>query len=529
MRTAIRKYFRDFAAIIALAVIAAGVGGYILSNQRFYLPKWFPLLGSDFVTLKAEMTTAQSVTPGQGQVVTIAGVPVGEISAVTLVNGRAIISMRIRRKFFHIYHDASALLRPKTGLNDMLLELTPGHSTSGQIKEGGTIPLDQTLPNINSDEVLSALDADTRDYLRVLVGTAGDALQGQGRTLSADFRRFDPTSRDLLKISQMLSKRHDNIARTIHNFRLLSEAVGTKDKQLAQLVDSSNAVFQAFAHQDTNLRATLALLPPTLTTTNTALAKADRLARVLGPTLQGLRPAARALGPTLRETRPFLHDTIPVIRDQLRPFARASLPVITQLRPAAHDLAQVIPNLTTTFRIVNYLFNELAFNPPAPDQSYLFWLSWANHSGTSIFETSDAHGPVRHGAFIVSCSALGVLAQVVQANPQLGTLTQLLNLPQQSAVCPTSSQAGNGTVPGTRAHTAAASRSSAGASSAGSGGAPASSGGTSQSPSTSTGATPTIASAPALSPTPTTATTTPAPSGAAPSAATSTPSAGGGR
>jgi phospholipid/cholesterol/gamma-HCH transport system substrate-binding protein len=525
MRTAIRKYSRDFAAIIALAVIAAGVGGYILSNQRFYLPKWFPLLGSDFVTLKAEMTTAQSVTPGQGQVVTIAGVPVGEISAVTLVNGRAIISMRIRRKFFHIYHDASALLRPKTGLNDMLLELTPGHSTSGQIKEGGTIPLDQTLPNINADEVLSALDADTRDYLRVLVGTAGDALQGQGRTLSADFRRFDPTSRDLLKISQMLSKRHDNIARTIHNFRLLTEAVGTKDKQLAQLVDSSNAVFGAFAHQDANLRATLALLPPTLTTTSTALAKADRLARVLGPTLQGLRPAARALGPTLRETRPFLHDTIPVIRDQLRPFARASLPVITQLRPAAHDLAQVIPNLTTTFRIVNYLFNELAFNPPAPDQSYLFWLSWANHSGTSIFETQDAHGPIRHGAFIVSCSALGVLAQVVQANPQLGTLTQLLNLPQQSAVCPTSSQAGNGTVPGARAHTAAASRTAAAAS----GGAPASSGGTSQAPSTSTAPTPTIASAPALSPTPTTSTTTPAPSGAAPSATTTTPSAGGGR
>ena len=154
--------------------------------------------------------------------------------------------------------------------------------------------------------MLSALDADTRDYLRVLVGTAGDALQGQGKPLSADFRRFDPTSRDLLRISQMLSRRHDNIARTIHNFRLLSEAVGSKDQQLAQLVDSSNAVFQAFAHQDANLRATLQLLPPTLTTTSTALGKADRLARVLGPTLQGLRPAARALGPTLRETRPFL-------------------------------------------------------------------------------------------------------------------------------------------------------------------------------------------------------------------------------
>src|SRR5947209_9013826 len=100
------------------------------------------------------MTTAQSVTPGQGQVVTIAGVPVGEISGVDLVGGRAVISMRIRRKYFHVYHDASALLRPKTGLNDMLVELTPGHPASGTLRENATIPLDQTLPNVNADEVL---------------------------------------------------------------------------------------------------------------------------------------------------------------------------------------------------------------------------------------------------------------------------------------------------------------------------------------------------------------------------------------
>ena len=55
------------------------VGGYILSNQRFYLPAWVPVLGTDFFELKAEFSTAQSVTPGQGQTVEIAGVPVGEI------------------------------------------------------------------------------------------------------------------------------------------------------------------------------------------------------------------------------------------------------------------------------------------------------------------------------------------------------------------------------------------------------------------------------------------------------------------
>ena len=322
MRAALGKSGQAVAAIVALALAALVVGGYILAHERLTLPSWVPIVGSDLATLKAEMTTAQSVTPGQGQQVTIAGVPVGEISRVALHDGRALLTLKIRRKYFKVYRDASALLRPKTGLNDMLLELTPGHRSAGQVPDGWTIPLDQTLPNVNTDEVLAALDGDTRDYLQLLLGAAGQGLQGQGSQLSADLRRFDPTARDLLRISRALSLRQANVARAIDSFRALSQALAGKDRQLSGLVDSSNAVFADLARQDANLRASLGLLPPTLTTTRTALGRADQLARTLGPTLRRLEPAARALGPSLREVRPFLRDTTPVISNQLRPFAR---------------------------------------------------------------------------------------------------------------------------------------------------------------------------------------------------------------
>ena len=96
MRHAISKNLREFIAVIVMVVIALVVGGYILSNQRFYLPAWVPVLGTDFFELKAEFSTAQSVTPGQGQTVDIAGVPVGEIKKVELVDGRAVVTMAIR-------------------------------------------------------------------------------------------------------------------------------------------------------------------------------------------------------------------------------------------------------------------------------------------------------------------------------------------------------------------------------------------------------------------------------------------------
>jgi phospholipid/cholesterol/gamma-HCH transport system substrate-binding protein len=442
MRTAIRKHARDFAFVIGLVLAALLVGGYILSNQRFYLPKWVPALGSDFVDYKAQFSTAQSVTPGQGQTVQVAGVDVGDITRVDLKDGRAVVTMKIRRKYTPIYRNATALLRPKTGLNDMVIELDPGTRSAGTAPHGWTVPIDQTLPNVNFDEILSSLDGDTRSYLQLLVGAAGEGLDGQGKALSADLKRFEPTGRYLARVNGALAVRERNIRRSIHNFSLLSQALGNKDDDLAALVDSSNRVFKAFANQDANLRATLQELPGALGATNTTLAKVDKLGKALGPTLGALRPGARALGPSLAQTRPFLRQSTPIVQNQLRPFARAALPVVKVLRPAARDLALVTPRLTSSVKVLNYLLNELAYNPPGNEEGYLFWTSWANHNGASLLSTQDAQGPIRHGLVLASCSTITVLEQLTSVAPQLGTLGTLLNEPPTSSVCPTSSQAG---------------------------------------------------------------------------------------
>jgi phospholipid/cholesterol/gamma-HCH transport system substrate-binding protein len=444
MRTAIRKHRWDFLAVVGIFVIALGVGSFILGHQRFYLPKWVPLVGTDFVSYKAEFVTAQSVTPGQGQSVDIAGVPVGELAKVQLKDGRAIITMKIRKKYAHVYKDATALLRPKTGLNDMIVELTPGTKKAGEIDHATQmIPITQTLPNVNTDEFLAALDGDTRSYLQLLVAGGGEALGGNGKNLSAAFRRFDPTNRDIEKITTALSVRRDNIARSIHNFKELTAAVGDKDQQLSSLVDASNAVFKSFANQDAKLRQTLSLLPDTLKTTDVAVQKADKLGKVLGPTLGDLRPGARALGPSLKQSQPFFKATTPVLQKQLRPFARDALPTVKILRPAARDLAALTPNFTSVLKTANYLLNTAAYNPPGDDEGYLFWISWLNHIGPTVFSTQDAHGPIRRGALFFSCEGLGLLDQLKKANPQLGTIIGLTNAPAKTDVCPTTAQAPN--------------------------------------------------------------------------------------
>jgi phospholipid/cholesterol/gamma-HCH transport system substrate-binding protein len=109
VREQIERYRTAFIAVVTMIVIAAAVGGYILAHENLKLPGWVPVLGRDYYTLKAEFQTAQAVTPGQGQAVTIAGAKIGEVASVNLHDGVATVTMRIVPKYARIYRNATLL------------------------------------------------------------------------------------------------------------------------------------------------------------------------------------------------------------------------------------------------------------------------------------------------------------------------------------------------------------------------------------------------------------------------------------
>jgi phospholipid/cholesterol/gamma-HCH transport system substrate-binding protein len=437
MTKAIQKHLRDFIAMLVMVVIALAVGAFILTNQRFYLPGWVPVVGSDFFELKGEFQTAQSVMPGQGQTVDIAGVPIGDVKSVDLENGRGVITMTVKEKYADgIYRDASMLLRPKTGLNDMIVELTPGTEAAGKAPEGYRVPIRNTLPNVNLEEFFSVFDRDTRDYLKLLLSGGGQGLRGQGRALSAVLRRFEPTNRDILRITREVGKRRKNLARLIHSFQELGTELGKRDKELAEWVDSSSAVFESFASQERALRETVRLLPGALQQTDKAVTSANRVARDLGPATRDLLPGAKAFASSQRSSQKFFRETLAPIKNQLRPFARDVQPTVRALKPANRDLAAITPDLRKTFKVLNVFLNEWAYNPPGPAESFLFYTIWGAHLGASVFSSQDAHGPIRRGLILTNCRSLGILQSVTKIDPQLATIIELTNIPTQAQACP---------------------------------------------------------------------------------------------
>jgi phospholipid/cholesterol/gamma-HCH transport system substrate-binding protein len=432
VRDQIERYRTAFISVVTMVVIAAAVGGYILAHENLKLPGWVPVLGRNYYTLKAEFQTAQALTPGQGQAVTIAGAKIGEIASVNLRNGIATVTMKVTPKYARIYRDATLLLRPKTGLQDMTVEVNPGTPASGRLPSGSTLPLSQSAPNVNFDEFLAALDAETRAYLQELLAGAGEGFKNNGKAWSATLKRFDPTARDIQQIADQVEVRHANTARAIHNFRLLVEALGGKDKQLAALVDSSNAVFAVFAKEDRNVQSLLHLLPGALAKTRSGLGKLATAAGVLGPTLHALRPFASSLAAGQRATIRLTRTTTPIFKNQIRPFARQILPVISQLQPDTQELSEAFPKFAASFAVLNEFFNELAANPASGQPSFLFYADWAAHNLNSVVSAADAYGPLGRTLVYLNCEVAPLLKGIGEVNPNVNLLVGLLNPPDRA-------------------------------------------------------------------------------------------------
>jgi phospholipid/cholesterol/gamma-HCH transport system substrate-binding protein len=440
VKRAILVHRQDFIAIVALVVAALAVSIYILEHQPAFG------IGKSYYTVKADFATGAAVTAGQGQSVDVAGVQIGQVGNVKLEGGRAIVTMNIYTKYKPIYNNATVLLRPRTPLKDMYLELYPGTKSAGAVPAGGTLPTANTQPDINVEEILSSLDADTRNYLLLLLSGGAQIFQDGKPSiitpspkavadLAGTFKRFAPLNRDTKTFTALLKERTVNIKRSIHNLQEVTQALGAVDGRFTSLIDSSNTNFQAISSQDANLEDALTLLPGTLQTTTQTLGKVQAFANASTPALKGLVPFAHAFGPALAAATPLFHDTTPVIKNQLRPFSVAIQPLAKILDSSSSKLRVATPALTRSVSVLNTLFNELAYQPKGSEQGYLFWGSWLSHIANSLTNLQDAQGANVRGLFMGTCGELQLFeVGLANSNPALKPLLALLNAPDWSTI-----------------------------------------------------------------------------------------------
>lgn len=430
----------DTIAIIVLALAGIVMMLGIFVNQKASLPSWLPLVGEEFEHISAQFSTAQAVTPGQGQAVDVAGIQIGKVTSVDLENGHAVVGMDIEPKYMQLIHpDASFLLRPKTNLNDMVVEIEPGNE-KGHVEDGAEFTLAQTEPNTNLDAFLATLDSDTRQYIQLLVAGGAQGIGGRGRQLSGALRRFQPFVHYTAKLNKAVAGRRVALSRVIHDFGLLTTELGRHDTEIKRFVTSSKDALGNFANQQESIQAAFEEFPGSLRAAKAGLASSNHFSQVAYPTLIKLIPQAQALTPAFKSTERLFRETTAPIRDQIRPFTREIRPVLTHGAEAAQPFEKTVRNFGHSLGGFNSFLNELSYDPTGPKPAFLFYLPWLNHDFNAAFNLQDAGGPVLRGMVLISCTGAdlgyGLAGQqtLVNGHPFLQTLIELLSVPRATEI-----------------------------------------------------------------------------------------------
>jgi phospholipid/cholesterol/gamma-HCH transport system substrate-binding protein len=439
VKRSLQRYGVHFAALIVVIVLGVVAGGYVLANQRFYLPHWVPIVGSDFNDYTVDFRSAKAVVPGQGQTVAIAGVTVGEIGDVQLVNGRGRVTMKIRQKYANRIHtDASAALRPRTPLEDMIIQLDPGTKSAPILKPGGNIPAARTMTPTEFDEILSTLDTDTRQYLAILLQQGAKGLDGEGgKELGDILKGLEPATVYAARISKATKSRNAEAQRAVTNLGRVADALGKNSDALASFIQNSNTTFKAIGDTRADLAGAIQKGPEALKSTQDLLQTAGSLSEDLGNASSKLEKPTRNLDKGFAGLTDFLNAATPVLRNDLRPFAREVKAPLARLAPGAQALADSAKNVSTGTTTLRQLFDGLAYKPAGPDYSALTLAGWLGHASMSLTSLQDASGAVGRAVVLSDCDFLNNDKLIRSESPAARVVLDLLGVPaEDSTVVP---------------------------------------------------------------------------------------------
>ncbi|HEX3733976.1 MAG TPA: MlaD family protein [Solirubrobacterales bacterium] len=429
-----RGHRKDTIAIIVLAIAGLAMMLGIFTQQKASLPSWLPFVGEEFEHITAEFSTAQAVIAGQGQSVDIAGIQIGKVTSVELEDGHAVVGMDIVPEYMKLIHpNATFLLRPKTGLNDMVVEVEPGRGKN-HIEGGAEFTLAQTEPNTNLEAFLGTLDGDTQQYLKLLVSGGAQGIGGRGKQLGNALRRFQPFVHYTAKLNKVVAQRHVALAHVIHDFSLLTTELGRHDAEVKRFVTSSDAALGNFANQQQSIQDTLQEFPATLRAAHAGLASSKRFSQVAYPALIGLIPQTQALTPAFKATERLFSQTTAPIRDQIRPFTRQIRPVLTHANEASGPFKKTVAGFGNSLGAFNTFFNELTYKPKGSKQGFIFYLPWLNHDFNAAFNLQDANGPILRSLVLISCNGASLGYGLTEPKPYLKTLLQVANIPRAEEI-----------------------------------------------------------------------------------------------
>jgi ABC-type transporter Mla subunit MlaD len=316
-------------AVVGAAVLVAVGGG-----------------GNDRYRVDAVFDNAASLIPGN--VVKIAGAPVGEVKDIRLTPDRkARVELEIEPGFAPFRSDARCVIAPESlFIGEKFVQCEPGTPKGRPLAGGGvpTVPLERNSATVDLDLVLSTLRMPVRERLTILFNELGAGLAGRPKELAQAVERANPALANTNRVLRVLDRDRDTLGRLVESSDEVLDELASRRGAVQDFISHAGEVTEVTASRQDDLQETVRRLPALLGELQPASERLAALSRQATPALRHLRAAAPDVANLLRDVEPVSRSGRPAIAELSRT-ARVGRRAVRPARPLARGLARAATRL----------------------------------------------------------------------------------------------------------------------------------------------------------------------------------------
>jgi ABC-type transporter Mla subunit MlaD len=328
------------------------------------------------------------------------GIPAGQITSVAMQGTQPVITVAVDSSFGPIYRNATAVLRPNTPLQDMYLNIeSRGTQQAGVANTTNEVPIGQTDTSVSISDVFNVFAGQERARMAQLLDALGNGMADRGMQLRQSFAQVVPFVQEAARITDELRVHSLLTKQLIHNAAALSTELGTRAAQIRLLLAAGSRTMGTLGANAPSVGQTLAQLPPTIGSANTAL---DALRGVLGNVngaVTSLYPVANQLPAALAEIRALTAVARPAVTALQQPVSRL-VPLAQALVPVSRSLSASTSTLLPQIPVLNRAVSDVGGCLP---QLYGFF-AW----DASMAKWGDARGAAPRGNVAIGLQSLGI-------------------------------------------------------------------------------------------------------------------------
>jgi virulence factor Mce-like protein len=293
-----------------LVVFAVCAGAFVLAGAS-------DKHGAEGRTYKIMFDNAFGLTKGGD--FRVGGVNAGQTTAFDVVkkkgeSPKAVVTVEVSKPGFGDFRtDASCEIRPQSLIGEYYVDCQPGKSPE-HLKDGGTVPVDQTSSTIPVDLVNDIMRRPYRERFRLIVTELGTGLAGRPDDLQEVLRRAHPGLRETSRVLRILGDQNEVIKNFITDSDTVVNELEKNKKDVVRWVKEAGDAAEISATRRDELRAQFQRFPTFLDELRPTMARLGELADEQTPLLADLERAAPDLNTFFTRLGPFAEASRPAVR-----------------------------------------------------------------------------------------------------------------------------------------------------------------------------------------------------------------------